>query len=53
MRAVRCDAWYGVVRPDNPQINAFLQRRGARAVGTAKAQGLEMRYYVRRYSEDA
>ena len=53
MRAVRCDAWYGVVRPDNPQINTFLQRRGARAVGTAKAQGLEMRYYVRRYSEDA
>ncbi|GMV10193.1 MAG: hypothetical protein AMXMBFR55_19270 [Gemmatimonadota bacterium] len=53
MRSVRCNAWYGVVRPDNPQINAFLQRRGARDVGTARAQGLTMRYYVRRYGEDS
>jgi hypothetical protein len=50
MRAVDCVAWYGAVRPDNPPINSFLQRRGATVVGTANAQGLEMRYYVRRYS---
>lgn len=52
MRAVGCPAWYGVVRPDNPPINIFLQRRGAKEVGTAPAQGLEMRYYVRRYGDD-
>jgi hypothetical protein len=53
MQAAGCAAWYGVVRPDNPPINIFLQRRGARDVGTARAQGIEMRYYVRRYAEEA
>lgn len=53
MRAVNCAAWYGVVRPDNAAINIFLQRRGAKDVGTARAQGLDMRYYVRRYSDDS
>ena len=53
MRAARCAAWYGVVRPDNVPINLFLQRRGAVDVGMAKAQGLEMRYYVRNYGGDA
>lgn len=52
MQAAGCAAWYGVVRPDNPPINIFLQRRGARDVGTARAQGMEMRYYVRRYGEE-
>lgn len=52
MRSAGCTAWYGVVRPDNPQINIFLRRRGAREVGTARAQGLEMRYYIRRYGEE-
>lgn len=53
MRAVQCAAWYGVVRPDNKAINIFLQRRGAVEAGQANAQGLSMRYYVRRYTGEA
>jgi hypothetical protein len=53
LRASGCKAWYGVVRPDNVPINRFLLRRGATEVGTASAQGLSMRYYVRRYEDGA
>lgn len=47
MRAVGCGAWYGVVRPDNAAINAFLQRQGASVAGRGRSQGLEMVYYVK------
>lgn len=53
MRRAGCAAWFGVVRPDNAAINAFLQRRGAKEVGIARAQGLEMRYYVKRFDDAA
>lgn len=49
MRARGCPAWYGVVRPDNAAINTFLQRRGAREAGMGSAQGMAMRYYVKRF----
>lgn len=51
MRAVGCPAWYGVVRPENAPINIFLQRRGATLAGTANAQGMAMRYYVKRFDQ--
>jgi hypothetical protein len=53
LRAAGCQSWYGVVRPDNVPINRFLQRRGAREVGMSAAQGLSMRYYVRRLDDEA
>ncbi len=53
LRAAGCDAWYGVVRPSNVPINRFLTREGAEAVGTATAQGLEMRYYIKRFHSAA
>jgi hypothetical protein len=43
----RCGAWYGVVRPDNPAIKVFLERRGANLLGTSEAQGLQMEYYLK------
>lgn len=49
LRTSACEAWYGVVRPDNEAINRFLLRRGAQPVGMAGAQGLQMRYYVKRF----
>lgn len=48
MRRVGCRGWYGVVRPDNAAINAFLHRQGARVAGTGRSQGLEMTYFVKR-----
>jgi hypothetical protein len=48
-RGVR--SWYGVVRPDNIAINKFLQRRGLTVAGRARAQGLDMVYYVKRYDD--
>ncbi len=51
MRTAGCDAWYGVVHPDNVAINVFLERRGARIAGSAMAQGKSMRYYTRRFRD--
>jgi hypothetical protein len=48
-----CSAWYGVVRPDNPAIKVFLERRGANLLGTAEAQGLRMEYYLKILAQDA
>jgi hypothetical protein len=48
-----CSAWYGVVRPDNPAIKVFLERRGANLLGTAEAQGLRMEYYLKTLAQDA
>ena len=42
------DTWYVVVPPDNIPSTIFVQRCGAKQVGTAVAQGKEMRYYVKR-----
>ena len=42
-----CREWYGVVHPENPPINVFLQRRGARLMGVAQAQGMSMNYYLK------
>jgi hypothetical protein len=52
LRSAACEAWYGVVRPDNEAINRFLLRRGAKPVGMSGAQGLQMRYYVKRFEGD-
>ncbi len=42
-----CMQWYGVVHPRNAPINTFLQRHGAQRMGTARAQGMEMSYYLK------
>jgi hypothetical protein len=42
-----CLQWYGVVHPRNAPINTFLQRHGAQRMGTARAQGMEMSYYLK------
>jgi hypothetical protein len=52
LAAAGCESWYGVVRPDNEAINRFLVRRGASPVGMATAQGMAMRYYVKRFDRD-
>ena len=46
-RAAGVRSWYVVVPPDNVPSTIFVQRCGARHIGTATAQGLEMRYYVK------
>lgn len=46
-----CSAWYVAVRPDNAAVQGLLRRRGAEEAGMARAQGLEMRYYVKRFGE--
>jgi len=52
MQRVGCRAWFGVVRPDNAAINSFLRNRGAREAGHGVVQGLEMRYYVKRFASE-
>ncbi|MFN2399258.1 MAG: hypothetical protein ABR543_11545 [Gemmatimonadaceae bacterium] len=47
IQARGCQAWYVVVRPDNVPVHRFLERLGARLMGTAQAQGLEMQYYLK------
>lgn len=49
MQSAGCAAWYAAVRPDNRAINFILERRGAREVGRQRAQGLQMRYLVKRF----
>ena len=46
-----CPAWYGAVRHDNIPMNRFLQHCGAVEVGTARAQGQLLRYYLRTLDE--
>jgi hypothetical protein len=51
MRSAGCAAWYVAVRPDNPAINVLIERRGAREAGRQRAQGLMMRYLVKRFED--
>lgn len=53
MTDLKCPAWYGVVDPSNTPINRVLQRRGATEAGRARAQGLDMVYYVKRFDTEA
>lgn len=53
LRTAGCRAWYVAIRPDNAAVHGLLRRRGARDVGTATAQGLQMRYFVRRLDDVA
>jgi len=50
LQAAGCNGWYVAVRPDNAAVQGLLRRRGAVEAGTAESQGLQMRYFVKRFA---
>jgi hypothetical protein len=47
MRAHGCNGWCAGMRTGNPAIKLFVEMRGARLVGTVRAQGVLMDQYVK------